>query len=110
MRVGSLVLMVRDIRTPLDEEEIKAGCKYPIKGRIYTVRAIIDAGETYIQLEEIVNPKLPYRDYYGEMYFYSKYFIEILEPMDIISFIEENTLLIPSTKDIIKKANELVDL
>ena len=45
-------------------DDARAGVRYPVKGVVYTVRAVHQGisilGPAYL-LEEIVNPKLPYK-------------------------------------------------
>jgi len=80
MRIGSLVELVND-NWNHKGLGIDINTKYPIKGKIYTVREIV-FGDA-IRLSEIVNKKQKYKHAYGEKAFTASRFRELQPPMHI---------------------------
>lgn len=86
MQVGSLVECIKPF---FPGKYTRMGNVLPVKGKIYTVRGIQNYGSKVgIVLEEIVNPRLQYRDTVGEVHFPSERFRELTECPECIE-IEE---------------------
>jgi len=81
MKVGSLVELVDD-----NWLEKHPNVKYPVKGKIYTVRdfEIDDYDEPSLYLVEIINPVMKWDDFEdSELSFYVHRFRELQPPMEI---------------------------
>ena len=55
-KIGEKVVSLKTFER--EEIEIKKGCKFPIKGQIYTIREITN--NDCLRFEELINPPLPY--------------------------------------------------
>jgi hypothetical protein len=83
MKIGSLVECIDD------NWDLRNGEKMPVKGEIYTVRAIVRwEGQVGLKLEEVVNPVMNYVDAVAECSFDARYFREIQPPMNISELLE----------------------
>lgn len=88
MRVGSLVECVKQFVS-----HPTYGEKFPVLGKVYTVRDIVMYNEASLLLEEIVNPKYLYQQGVTECCFFIDNFRELLPPIsNIEEHINENTL------------------
>lgn len=87
MKIGSIVELVND---NWDAHPFDHLNKYPVRGKVYTVRDILEVeGYICIRLEEVINPTLSYGGIYFEFTFRMKRFRELLPPTDISELIEE---------------------
>jgi len=68
--IGEKVVCISDLKRNIDD--IENGVIYPIKNEIYTIREFFEGNG--IRLNEIINPKLQYKDGFNECAFYLKHF------------------------------------
>lgn len=93
MKIGSYVECIADFSwLPEYKFLISHGHIFPKKGKIYTIRDF--DGSTHIKLVEIINPKKPFEDGYGEISFNKRDFRELVLPSIEELITEENEIAV----------------